>query len=208
MMVINYKKLGNICQGQDGCIWNNMLFRFDGNAICRVYDLENLAPEENGEAKCIATFKLDRADELCPHSNVVCFGKERFAEDDEFPLLYTNLYNSYDGKPDEMWGVCCVYRLQRSGESFTTALVQIIEIGFAHNADLWCSRNPGEGRDIRPFGNFIVDAENGKYYGFVMRDRPHKTRFFEFDLPKLEDGAVDERFVVRKVVLNTVDMQL
>jgi hypothetical protein len=154
----------------------------------------------------LTTFKLDRADELCPHSNTVCFGAEKYAEEDEFPLLYTNLYNSCDGKEDEMWGVCCVYRLQRAGESFKTTLVQIIEIGFAHNAELWCSRRIGEGRDMRPFGNFVVDAENGLYHGFVMRDKPHKTRYFTFKLPKLSDGLLDERFGVKRVTLTEGDI--
>ncbi|MBQ8407314.1 MAG: hypothetical protein IJY39_00470 [Clostridia bacterium] len=205
-MKLEYKKLGNICHGQDGCVWENLIFRFGGDGICRVYDLNDLAPLENGEAKRIATFKLDKADDICPHCNSVCFGKERYAEDDEYPLLYCNLYNSYDGKEDEMWGVCCVYRLQRDGEGFMTTLVQIIEIGFAHNADLWCSRRPGEGRDMRPFGNFVVDAENGLYHCFVMRDKPQKTRYFTFKLPKIADGQLDPRFNVNRVILTEADI--
>lgn len=204
-MKFDFKQIGNICQGQDGCIYENTLFRFGGDGSCYVYDLNDLTPQADGEAKCIANFKLDKADELCPHSNSVCFGKERYAEDDEFPLLYTNLYNTYDGKEDPMWGVCCVYRLQREGDGFKSTLVQIIEIGFAHDAELWCSRKPGEGRDIRPFGNFLVDAENSKFYGFVMRDKNHKTRFFEFDLPALSAGTPDEKFGVNRAVLTAED---
>ena len=100
-----------------------------------------------------------------------------------------------------MWGVCCVYRLERDGDSFKTTLVQIIEVGFAHDSELWCSRKPGQGRDMRPFGNFVVDVENGKYYGIVTRDATHKTRFFEFDLPALADGVMDEKYGVNRVVL-------
>ena len=205
-MNFSFKQIGKICQGQDGCIWGNTLFRFDGDGNCWVYDLNDLAPMEDGEAKCVAKFRLDRADEICPHSNSVCFGAERFADDDQFPLLYTNIYNAYNHQEDEMWGVCCVYRLQRDGDSFKTTLAQIIEVGFAHDAELWCSRKPGEGRDIRPFGNFTVDAERGKYYGFVMRDTSHKTRFFEFALPKLQDGALDEKYGVNRVVLTPEDV--
>lgn len=205
-MKFDYKQIGNICQGQDGCIWKNTIFRFGGDGICRVYDLNDLTPCENGEARMITTFQLDRTDEICPHSNSVCFGSERFAADDEFPLLYTNLYNSCDGKEDEMWGVCCVYRLQRDGNGFKTTLVQIIEIGFAHDAELWCSRKAGEGRDIRPFGNFAVDAENGLYHGFVMRDKPQKTRYFTFKLPNLSDGQFDPRFGVKRVTLTKDDI--
>ena len=200
-MNFNFKQIGNICCGQDGCIFGSTLFRFEGNGTCFVYDLDDLTPGEDGKAKIKATFKLDRTEELCPHSNAVCFGNEKFAEDDEFPLLYTNLYNAYDRRENERWGVCCVYRIQRDGDSFKSTLVQIIEIGFAHNSELWCSRKPGQGRDMRPFGNFTVDTENSKYYGFVTRDATHKTRFFEFDLPKLADGEIDEEFGVKKVVL-------
>lgn len=205
-MKFDFKKLGNICQGQDGCIWGNTVFRFSGDGICRVYDLQNLTPCENGEAKMIASFKLDRADELCPHSNSVCFGKDKYDKDDEYPLLYTNLYNAYDRCEDEMWGVCCVYRLMRDGDSFKTTLVQIIEVGFAHDAELWCSRKPGEGRDMRPFGNFVVDAENGLYHGLVMRDKPQKTRYFTFKLPNPTDGQLDGHFGVNRVTLTKDDI--
>lgn len=205
-MKFDFKKLGNICQGQDGCIWENTVFRFSGDGICRVYDLQNLTPCENGEAKMIASFKLDRADELCPHSNSVCFGKDKYDKDDEYPLLYTNLYNAYDRCEDEMWGVCCVYRLMRDGDSFKTTLVQIIEVGFAHDAELWCSRKPGEGRDMRPFGNFVVDAENGLYHGLVMRDKPQKTRYFTFKLPNPTDGQLDGHFGVNRVTLTKDDI--
>lgn len=205
-MNFNFKKIGNICQGQDGCIYNNTIFRFGGDGTCFVYDLNRLEPVSDGEAECIASFRLDRADEICPHSNSVCFGKERFDEGDEFPLLYTNVYNNYDRKEDEMWGVCCVYRLQREPDGFNSTLVQIIEVGFAHDSELWCSRKPGQGRDMRPFGNFTVDVESGKYYGFVTRDAMHKTRFFEFNLPSLSDGVMDERYGAKRVVLTPDDI--
>ena len=49
---------------------------------------------------------------------------------DEFPLLYSNVYNNYAKTENKRKGFCCVYRLQRAGESFVTTLVQLIEIGF------------------------------------------------------------------------------
>ena len=100
-MKFDFKKIGNICHGQDGAIYNNNLFRFSGDGSCRVYDLNRLEPVADGEAECIASFKLDRSDEICPHSNAVCFGAEKYDESDEFPLLYTNIYNAYDRKEDE-----------------------------------------------------------------------------------------------------------
>ena len=205
-MKFDFKKIGNICQGQDGAIYGNNVFRFGGDGNCYVYDLNRLEPLADGEAECIATFRLDRADEICPHSNSVCFGSEKYDEGDEFPLLYTNIYNAYDRQEDEMWGVCCVYRLEREGAGFKTTLVQLIEVGFAHDSELWCSRKPGQGRDTRPFGNFTIDASTGKYYGIVTRDATHRTRFFEFVLPSLKDGVTDEKYGVRRVILTQDDI--
>ena len=35
----------------------------------------------------VATLTLDRAEEIAPHSNAVCFGTEFAEEGDEFPLM-------------------------------------------------------------------------------------------------------------------------
>jgi hypothetical protein len=203
-MKITYKLLTEIAHGQDGVVKNGYVFRFDGNAICHVYDLRKIKGDGSKESE-ITTFTLDRADELTPHCNAVMFGKEYFSPDDEFPLLYCNLYNAYDGKPDQMWGVCCVYRLQRNGESFKTDLVQIIEIGFVKDIELW--RSCTDRRDQRPFGNFTIDTEKGIYYAFTMRDKPHETRYFAFDLPALKDGKMDPVYNVNRVVLNREDIK-
>lgn len=200
-MEFKYRKTADIAGGQDGAIYNGLLFRFNGKGECHVHDMNDLEPCPNGRAKVYASFTLDRTDEIAPHSNSVCFGKEKFEEEDEFPLLYTNIYNNYDGKGgDELWGVCAVYRLQRIGVGFTTTLVQLIEVGFAHDSELWTSHT--NGRDKRPFGNFLVDVETNSYYGFVMRDVPHTTRFFRFELPESLDGECDARYNVKRVVLN------
>jgi hypothetical protein len=79
-----------IAKGQDGAICNGFLFRFDNAGHCFVYDLEKRA--------LVSEFTLDRADEYSPHSNAVFFGTERLNAKDEFPLLYTNLYNNYKKK--------------------------------------------------------------------------------------------------------------
>lgn len=168
--------IGKIKGGQDGAIFNGLLFRFDsGN--CTVYELNRL-----GEA--VAEFRLDKADTINPHSNAVVFGKEYYSPTDEFPLLYSNVYNNYADKENTLCGVCCVYRLWREGNGFNTKLVQLIKIGFT-DSTLWRSSDVA---DVRPWGNFVVDAENGKYYAFVMRDGDKTTRYFAFDLPHLSDG--------------------
>ena len=198
-------KIANISCGQDGAIYNGLLFRFDGKGNCNVHDLDNLKSAAGESAQVYASFTLDRADEITPHSNSVCFGRERFDESDEFPLLYTNIYNNYDGKGgDELWGVCAVYRLMRKGNNFNSTLVQLIEIGFSHDSELWTSHTTG--RDKRPFGNFLVDSASDSYYAFVMRDVPHKTRFFRFDLPSLKDGKYDYTYNVKKVRLKSSDI--
>ena len=183
---------GKIKQGQDGAIGNGYMFRFDAAGNCYVYDMKDIHGKGEGteEIAPVSSFRLDKADLLTPHSNSVMFGKEYYDEGDEFPLLYTNLYNTYQKSENRMEGVCAVYRVQRNEKCFVTTLVQIIEIGFVHNTDLWMS--PGE-NDVRPYGNFVVDVE--------MRDASRKTRVFAFDLPTLSDGVFDEKYGVNKVTL-------
>ena len=173
-------KFTNIAQihgGQDGAIWGKQLFRFEGNGHCHVYALDTLEK--------VSDFYFDGIDAWMPHSNAVTFGCEYYAEGDEFPLLYTNVYNTYAKEADRRVGVCCVYRITRMAGSFCGQLVQTIAIGFTEDTTLWSS----EGGDIRPYGNFTIDREKGIYYGFTMRDGHDATRYFAFRLPKLADGT-------------------
>ena len=174
---MRFTKIGQISEGQDGAIWGGFLFRFQGNGFCWAYDV---ATREK-----ISEFFLDGLDAWMPHSNAVTFGCEYYEAGDEFPLLYTNVYNTYAQEADRREGACCVYRLTRQGTSFRGQLVQTIRIGFVKDPTLWCSEGCG---DVRPYGNFVVDRENGIYYGFTMRDAANSTPFFAFKLPKLADG--------------------
>ena len=192
------KKLSKIVGGQDGAIYKNYLFRFSSKGGCTVYDLTNI--EENMAP--IAEFKLDKIDLIVPHRNSVTFGNEFFAEGDEFPLLYSNVYNNYAKTEDKHVGICCVYRLVREGNTFSTQLVQLIKIGFIHDRNLW--RSSGDIEDKRPYGNFVVDTQNSLLYAFVMRDGEKQTRYFSFDLPTLPDGEIGDSGV-REVTL-TADM--
>ncbi len=119
---------------------------------------------------------------VVPHSNAVCFGPAKYAETDEFPLLYTNVYNTYHMQEDKRKGMCCVYRIRRSGQVFSSELVQIIQIGFADVKGLWLSEHL---EDVRPYGNFVVDGEHNRLYAFTMLDELQKTRIFAFDLPRV-----------------------
>ncbi len=204
---MNIKKIAKIRSGQqDGAIFGDYLFRFNAKGLGCVYQMSALlASTPDAEAEELSTFLLDRADEICPHSNAVIFGNQYFEEGDEFPLLYSNIYNNYAKTDTPLKGVCCVYRLQRDGDSFKTTLVQLIEIGFVEDAKLW-KRTPSED-GIRPYGNFVIDTERNLYHGFVMRNEEQGTRYFTFDLPKLEDGDIDPIFGVKKVVLKPEDIR-
>ncbi|MBQ8311513.1 MAG: hypothetical protein IJX80_10935, partial [Clostridia bacterium] len=176
------KQVAKICHGQDGAIFGSLLFRFDQKGNCGVYDLATLkGAADVVEMTPIARFTLDRADVLAPHSNAVTFGSEYYADGDEFPLLYSNIYNNRAQTDDPMCGVCCVYRLQRTNGGFTTTLVQLIKIGFVDDSVLWRAYPDRDG--VRPYGNFVIDRDTGCYYAFVMRNEALGTRYFTFDLP-------------------------
>ncbi len=183
--------------GQDGAIYGGYLFRFESDGECWVHTME---PHRE-----VANFILDKRDIIKPHCNSVCFGTEFYSEGDEFPLLYANVYNNYNGQEDCRAGMCCVYRVKHEGESFSTELVQIIKIGFVDDFELW--RSMEDMSDIRPFGNFTVDTDRDKYYAFVMRDKYRTTRFFEFDMPRLGDGEYSEEYGVNTVTLTESDIK-
>lgn len=192
-----------IKSGQDGATFGDLLFRFSPRGKCSVYDLSS--DPEGCELAPISEFELDRVSELAPHSNAVMFGKEYYADGDEFPLLYSNVYNNYKNADDRLLGVLCVYRIYRDGEGFSSSLVGLIEIGFTADRSLW--RSGGDAEDVRPYGNFVLDNENGRLYAFVMRDGERATRYFAFDLPSLRDGIACERLGVPRVVLGREDIK-
>lgn len=196
---MNIKSIGKYFGHQDGAIYGGFMFRFDSSGECAVYRTSELL---NG-AKEVARFFLDKKEIIVPHSNSVSFGSEKFDNNDEFPLLYCNVYNNYKNADDKLLGATCVYRIIRNGNNFSTTLVQIIQVGFTEDT-LWKSQNVG---DVRPFGNIAIDRENSVYYAFTMRDEDKCTRFFAFDLPKLSDGELDKKYGVNKVILNKEDIK-
>ena len=198
--MIKFHHIATIRGGQDGAIWGDFLFRFGSKGQCAVYDLRNLSREN---AQPVAAFTLDKANKLVPHSNTVFFGTEYAQPGDEFPLLYSNIYNNYAKYPDRLEGICCVYRLWREDGGFKTKLVQLVEVGFADDRDLWRSESVS---DVRPYGNFIIDRQRGLYYAFTMRDEAAATRYFAFRLPKLDAGERDPVYGVNRVVLREEDI--
>ena len=92
------KQIGKTAGGQDGAIWGQELFRFDHEGNCIVYNLQD-------DFREIGRFTLDKNEILCPHSNAVMFGCEYYETGDEYPLLYTNIYNNYAKAENPMRGV-------------------------------------------------------------------------------------------------------
>ncbi len=182
------REVATMCTGQDGAFWGDYMFRFDSRRGAWVYDARPLDREgaDCPELPLIGAFKLDPKEPIYPHFNAVSFGPDYYAEGDEFPLLYANVYNNYAKEEDKKEGICLVYRVLRSGTEFSMKLVQEIHIGFTEDRELW--RSAGDVMDIRPYGNFLVDPEQRKLYVFTMRDGDQTTRYFTFDLPTLADG--------------------
>ena len=198
------KQIAKISNGQDGAIYNNHLFRFDTRGNCQVYDLLDIERDTVKKLEPIGSFILDKAELIVPHSNSVCWGTEFYAPNDEYPLLYSNIYNNYAKADDKLIGVCCVYRVERAGKDFKTTLVQLIEIGFTDDHSLWKAFPDRDG--VRPYGNFVIDCEAGYYYAFVMRNETLGTRYFKFKIPSLSDGEADPIYGVKRVVLTPEDI--
>lgn len=205
---MKYKQLSKIAKGQDGAIFGDTLFRFKAKGTGFAYSMQEVLHPENPDEELACTeFTLDKADLVCPHSNAVFFGKEKFAPEDEFPILYSNVYNNYAKDEDRRIGQLCAYRIFRDGDGFATTLVQIIEIGFKEDASLWCSYEQCEEKcDIRPYGNFLADSEKGILYAFTMRDKDLSTRYFSFKMPSFKDGENDPAFGVPRLILEKGDI--
>lgn len=192
---VTFRALWPMSSAQDGAIYGDTLFRFNSDGSCKVYSLPQMDK--------IASFILDKNEVLCMHSNAVSFSRDFYAENDEFPLIYTNIYNNYSSAEDRLVGVCGAYRITRTESGFTSKLVQVIRIGFADNGDLWCSKNV---KDVRPYGNFVVDTDRHQLCAFTMRDEERQTRVFTFDLPALTAGIYSDVYEANVVTLNPEDI--
>ncbi len=194
---IKFENVASIGAWQDGAIFDGKLFALGGNGTGGVFDVAT--------GQKLSTLTLDKADVLKPHANSVCFGSTYYAEGDQYPLLYVNIYNNYKDAADRMEGTCCVYRLTETEGAFTTQLVQVIRIGFTEDLTLWKSKE-GSG-DVRPYGNFVVDTDSGKLYAYTMRDANKTTRFFRFAIPAIGAGTYSEAYGCNVVTLNAGDIE-
>ena len=191
---------------QDGAIWGDFFFRFTHRGECRVFDIKGIenVTEELLPTREIARFSVSPDDAVIPHFNSVCFGAEYAEEGDEFPLLYANIYNNYSKNENQREGMTCVYRLTRENFDFHMEMVQIIRIGFTEDTSLW--KSAGEIPDKRPYGNFLVDPQTNRFYGFTMRDATQTTRYFAFPLPRLTEGEWDKEYKVKVKILEKEDI--
>ena len=193
---VTVSQLASVPAGQDGAVWGNYLFRFGKDGTGKVISLP--------DHEVIGDITMDKTDLICPHSNSVSFGTKYYSPDDEFPLLYSNVYNNYASAADRRIGYCCVYRIIRSGSAITASLVQVIRIGFADDVSLWASKTGG---DVRPYGNFVADDKNDVLFAIVMRDGDKTTRVFSFDLPDVRAGEDDVIPGVKTVTLGKDDIK-
>lgn len=157
---------------QDGDSYGKYFVRVGSTGLVKIFDLIALL---NGGGS-LARFEFS---ENPPHGNAVFFGNEKYDNDDLFPILYVNAYNSefYN------WGVLLGYRVQYEGNTLTLTKVQTINIGFI-NTDLWTT-----GNDSSPYGNFAYDKNRDRLIAYTtLNGDVNATRFFIFAMPKLSDG--------------------
>ena len=163
---------------QDGCIYNDTLFSFCSDGLCRVYDINN--------NNLICESQLSSYNGFIPHSNAVCFGK-KYIESDPFPLLYTNVYNNYPSNKDS-YGMCFVYRIIQA-EQLAFELIQVIKIGFTNDLDLWFDNS----NNSSPYGNFL--PRDNSLWVYLNIFGSNKTRFFRFNLPLFATGLTEIDYV-------------
>lgn len=160
--------------GQDACQYKNFFFAFSATGNCTVVNTDTEA--------VVGGFNVDGHDTIKPHCNSAVFSNAIYSSGDVFPLLYINAYNT-SGLPK---GTCYVHRIltDENGLPNGTQLIQTITIGFA-NEEPWT-----DGHDIRPYGNFVIDTDNGYLYAYTLKDNLNVTRFFKFAIPGTSNSTI------------------
>ena len=155
---------------QDGCCIGDLLFQFTSSGTFDVYNMKTTLAVETNCQMGLPT------ENVAPHCNSVCIGIEKNASN--IPYVYVNAYNA-EGLP---MGACYVYSITNSS-GYTAELIQTILIGFT-SSETWT-----DGTSTRPYGNFIVDIENGFLY-VITQPTSNKERVFKFELPQVASGTV------------------
>ena len=165
-----YNKLDFNSMYQDACCYNEYMFIFNNEGKFYIRNLK--------ENTSTPIYNLDQNDNIKPHCNTVFFGKEKYSNDDLFPILYVNAYNTQNLPLGTLYAHRVMY--DSENDYYYTLLIQTITIGFTNN-EIWTIEG-----DIRPYGNFILDTDNNKLYAFTLRG--NNTRFFKFNMPEISSG--------------------
>lgn len=137
---------------------------------------------------------------LCAYNNEEPTYSLSYSEEDCY--MYSNIYNSYSSSTtDKHIGECCVYNVVENEGTWTNSLVQLIKIGFINDANYWSPSN-----EARPYGNFVVDAENKYLYAFTMYTSKGLTYWYKFNLPSVTSGEWNDTYGCYVCTLNIEDI--
>ena len=191
----NWEELGNITvskftsfdiRHQSAASYGDYVFFISkGRSNIILYDLKS--------KNIVYDLKMKREDESVYHCNQSCFGKNKYDEEDPFPLLYISQRSQSDQRCFiEVFRILPVWdRRERSYTSFTVSLVQTIYLpAMSYDNSLGNA-------------NCIIDPSNDIMYTYSRNNDPsadnyRRCRISSFDIP-------DEK--TNRVVLSNQDIQ-
>ena len=170
----------SIGQGQSCVILGNYALGFSSdNGTCKVTDVTS--------GSTVTTFSMPTAGGETPHFNSVVWGDT--VDGQTIPLLYANVNLAYSDYP----GLCAVYQISVSGDTWSATLVQTINVSFVGDTD-W-----GE---ITRYDVVDFAVYNGKLYAIGASSEKKRTNICSFNIPShsadvtlTRTDIVDEFFV-------------
>lgn len=191
MLIEEYLTIPNWSNSQGGAIYGDYLVTCmatdeipDNTTNGHLYNIKTGALV----SELIFGYTLDGVDYQKPHGNEVCFGKEFYDANSQFPLLYVSQVRD-SGESVGVKGGVMVYDLQYDSvnSKYVPVLVQVIlpDTEDTELMDVWGFFTP----------NYVVDTDNDFLY---VLNYPHNswhelngnTFVCKFALPKLSDGNV------------------
>ena len=159
-----------VASGQDGAIYNDLLFRPDEFTAIRVYDMK--------VGEIVGTASIDPIDTVRPYGNSIFFGNQFYDADDPFPVLYytgRGVYSDNTNLPD---GTVYAYRIIDNGDN-TYTLNRVQTITFANDVG------------YSAYGGFGFDEVENKLVGYDYRyGDPQKNTYYIADMPLVSSGDV------------------
>ena len=161
--ILNLPYVGII---QDACCYADLMFQFflqeshPGPEGCIVYDLNT--------KEQIQTIPIDRHG-FPTHHNSVCFGVEKYSENDEFPVLYSSSLQRYSGQ-----STVDVFRITGTRGEYAMSLVQRIFITKTYDSYLEPS--------------CFVDPRGYLYVTWIYDQVNRIDKIEKYNLPLLSDG--------------------